>query len=1016
MVYGSSGAGLAGISKNQGRGSKQELYTSGDSAFSPYNNIQQHPFRIRDRNTNDNHTDIATTENIIITDSREDFRRRYSSDLLEKQRKEDELNKKSKKDKKHKNKKEKRRNKTENFGKNKYYIPPIKNSVMHKYGSHSGHNQQNQNSTHRDYDQQNYGTNNSNNNVDYRSSQQHDDPILNRPKGMSSGILNRINKYQSNPGFESIKSRSKIFESGGLGAQNHQNHGNSSKNYHTQEPNRWTPQQEPLASNKPQSKEAEEDLSELSDDQPSEIEEMPPKVERKTNQSPVRRSPSKKNRGGPPLSKSAGQGKKTAPIVRRTSGDEAPPPIVARSRNTSILSTRTRSRMDSHDSHSNGPPPVERSGRRPSSTQSSNNNSPIKTSSKSPSKRERTGVQTLNKKSNVEKSQPSFGNAFAKFESAPQNVPMPRSGFSTSYRQKEQNFGPVNPSRKQSVTNQVPNKSNNLNNDDDDDTTGEWIIKNGARAETPSDTTTLTSSNTNKELEIKKEINDLQKTHEFEKQSATLELQKSEVIIERMKLELEKVKNELATKNAEVDNLKEQIKVLEETNLLQIEQSKAGTSYTSSVRDARNLSVGRFSKDENSTSKDHDSNSAIQNQNKTHYLLTVIALYPYQAKSDDEISFQQGDKIKVIRSEIGEAGWMHGENMEGQQGLFPDNYVANEVVVKTGNLANNESIATDNLHSTNNDNSASKGKSKSPARDPNTTLKQREESSQESTQDQSENESDSTSSSNNSESINDKDILSDGSEDMEEEDLLYQTTDNAKNKNDTQRDQKFYIAKFGFEGSAGDELTFQKNDEILLIDANIDEIGWSHGKNLRTGLEGIYPDNYVKEKEVTSLSRSISRKQSMKKSQRDKKMSKDKREKRISKDISDIKSRNKAAKAMNGTKNQKSSFDLVDGILSNPGGNSNSTSDATDKEQPDREKLEIVIARYPYQATRDDELSFAKNDKIGVLTKTTDEEGWWCGKHLISGSVGIFPGNYMKEEKRRGKFNSNAESHGRDLL
>ena len=147
MVYGSSGAGLAGISKNQGRGSKQELYTSGDSAFSPYNNIQQHPFRIRDRNTNDNHTDIATTENIIITDSREDFRRRYSSDLLEKQRKEDELNKKSKKDKKHKNKKEKRRNKTENFGKNKYYIPPSNNSVMHKYGSHSGHNQQNQNET-----------------------------------------------------------------------------------------------------------------------------------------------------------------------------------------------------------------------------------------------------------------------------------------------------------------------------------------------------------------------------------------------------------------------------------------------------------------------------------------------------------------------------------------------------------------------------------------------------------------------------------------------------------------------------------------------------------------------------------------------------------------------------------------------------------------------------------------------------------------------------------------------------
>lgn len=50
----------------------------------------------------------------------------------------------------------------------------------------------------------------------------------------------------------------------------------------------------------------------------------------------------------------------------------------------------------------------------------------------------------------------------------------------------------------------------------------------------------------------------------------------------------------------------------------------------------------------------------------------VIALYPYKAQNDDELSFDKDDIISVLGRD--EPEWWRGE-LNGLTGLFPSNYV-----------------------------------------------------------------------------------------------------------------------------------------------------------------------------------------------------------------------------------------------------------------------------------------------------------------------------------------------------
>lgn len=62
----------------------------------------------------------------------------------------------------------------------------------------------------------------------------------------------------------------------------------------------------------------------------------------------------------------------------------------------------------------------------------------------------------------------------------------------------------------------------------------------------------------------------------------------------------------------------------------------------------------------------------------------------------------------------------------------------------------------------------------------------------------------------------------------------------------------------------------------------------------------------------------------------------------------------------------------------------------------------LVKARFPFQQTNEDELSFSKGDIISVSRQ--EEGGWWEGS--INGKSGWFPSNYVRELKGSGEWSS----------
>ncbi|MEQ2160677.1 Rho guanine nucleotide exchange factor 7 [Goodea atripinnis] len=62
----------------------------------------------------------------------------------------------------------------------------------------------------------------------------------------------------------------------------------------------------------------------------------------------------------------------------------------------------------------------------------------------------------------------------------------------------------------------------------------------------------------------------------------------------------------------------------------------------------------------------------------------------------------------------------------------------------------------------------------------------------------------------------------------------------------------------------------------------------------------------------------------------------------------------------------------------------------------------LVKARFPFQATNEDELCFSKGDVICVTRQAPG--GWWEG--LLNGKTGWFPSNYVRELKGSGGCSS----------
>ncbi|KAL5967727.1 Clas E vacuolar protein-sorting machinery protein HSE1 [Taenia solium] len=55
--------------------------------------------------------------------------------------------------------------------------------------------------------------------------------------------------------------------------------------------------------------------------------------------------------------------------------------------------------------------------------------------------------------------------------------------------------------------------------------------------------------------------------------------------------------------------------------------------------------------------------------------------------------------------------------------------------------------------------------------------------------------------------------------------------------------------------------------------------------------------------------------------------------------------------------------------------------------------VQRVIARFDFNASEPEELSFHRGDVIEVLGQ--EDENWWRGRISSTGSTGLFPANYV---------------------
>ena len=78
----------------------------------------------------------------------------------------------------------------------------------------------------------------------------------------------------------------------------------------------------------------------------------------------------------------------------------------------------------------------------------------------------------------------------------------------------------------------------------------------------------------------------------------------------------------------------------------------------------------------NSESKNNTNNAPLSNKP------ICVATFGYTSAQPDELSFKKGDRIMLISKDAGDPGWWKGM-LNGKEGVFPDNFVREEVGRKT---------------------------------------------------------------------------------------------------------------------------------------------------------------------------------------------------------------------------------------------------------------------------------------------------------------------------------------------
>ncbi|XP_069092135.1 intersectin-2 isoform X1 [Pleurodeles waltl] len=163
-----------------------------------------------------------------------------------------------------------------------------------------------------------------------------------------------------------------------------------------------------------------------------------------------------------------------------------------------------------------------------------------------------------------------------------------------------------------------------------------------------------------------------EKRCEQEQRSKEVEAQR-EAEQRQRRQEEEKRKQEQSRKAAE-DKLKQQDEDKKRTEMSYRKESEKRISKISldeSFVDKIKQFGGRSL---NSEKRKEGNSSGTSEKRKSLVFVNYTALYPFEARNSDELSFSVGDIIQVDEKTMGEPGWLYG-SFNGNVGWFPSNYV-----------------------------------------------------------------------------------------------------------------------------------------------------------------------------------------------------------------------------------------------------------------------------------------------------------------------------------------------------
>ncbi|XP_024270230.1 SH3 domain-containing kinase-binding protein 1 isoform X3 [Oncorhynchus tshawytscha] len=230
------------------------------------------------------------------------------------------------------------------------------------------------------------------------------------------------------------------------------------------------------------------------------------------------------------------------------------------------------------------------------------------------------------------------------------------------------------------------------------------------------------------------------------------------------------------------------------------------------------------------------------------------------------------------------------------------------------------------------------------------------------------------------------------------------------------------LVLIAFEGTMGDEMTVQVGDVVTSV-SNASEEGWLEGE-LR-GKRGIFPSNFVKEVPVYLIGDSKREPRSIRKSAR---MIKQTRKCEVAfaysplnedelelvvgetieilREIEDgwwmgMKSGKVGAFPSNFTKEIFVSPKDVKHNESKTRPKLSDTMFSKETKLPQRTSVrnktknvkECCQVMFDYPAVTEDELNLKKGDIVTIITKETEDEGWWEGE--MNGRRGFFPDNFV---------------------